>query len=162
MPMRPNKRTAALENTVPRLSSEPLNIDLGAQPPPTSPTAESNPTHHQRATIPQRPISLVVRNTRKSRNKHPHLSIPRYNHYLLARSLIEGDQSPKSLAPGGDLRGVRKTVPPPFHNEVLPPDFTVSDLIWQFSAPDSQLDGALAALKSYDPQTFNELVAGFD
>lgn len=109
--------------------------------------------------MPQRPTSLVVRNARKWRNKHPYLSVPRYNHYLLARSLIEGDQSPKSLAPGRGLRGVRKTVP---HNEALPPDFTVSDFIWQFSAPDTQIDEALAALKSYDPQTFSELVAGFD
>jgi len=157
MPMRPNKRTAAVENTVPR-----LNSGLDAQPPPTPPIAESYPTPHQQATVPQRPVSLVVRNTRKSRNKHPYLSIPRSNHYLLARSHIEGDQSPKSLAPGRDLRGVRKTVPPPFHNEALPPDFTVSDFIWQFSAPDSPIDEALAALKSYDPQTFNELVSGFD
>ena len=160
--MRPNKRTPAPENTIPRLNSEPLNTGLDAQPSPTPPTAESNPTPHQRTTMPRRPISLVVRNARKSRNKHPYLSVPRYNHYLLARSLVEGDQSPKSLTPGRDLRGVRKTVPPPFHNEALPPDFTVSDFIWQFSAPDSQIDEALAALKSCDPQTFNELVSGFD
>ena len=160
--MRPNKRTPRPENTVPRLTSEPLHAGLDAQPPPTPPSAESNPTPHQRATTVQRPISLVVRNTRKSRNKNPYLSIPRYNHYLLARSLAERDQSPKSLAPGRDPQGVHKTVPPPFHNEALPPNFTVSDFIWQFSAPDSQIDEALAELKTCDPQTFNDLVAGFD
>lgn len=161
MPMRPNKRTAALENAVARSNSEPLHTGLDPQPPPT-PTAESDQTPRQRAAIPQRSISLVVRNTRRPRNKHPYLSIPRYNHYLLARSLIEGDQSPKLLAPRRELRGVDKAVPPPLHNEALPPDFTVPDFIWQFSAPDSQIDEALATLKSYDPQTFNELVAGFD
>ena len=162
MPMRPEKRIPTLASTAPRLESQPLNMGSGTQPSPTPPFAEPNPTHHPRTTTPQRPISLVVRNTRKSRNKHRYPSIPRYNHYLLARSLVEGDQPPKSLAHGQNLRGICKPTPPPFHNEPLPPDFTVSDCIWQFSTPDPQIDEALAALKAYDPQTFSELVAGFD
>ena len=162
MPMRPEKRIPTLANTVPRSDSEPLSTGLDVQPSPTPPIAGPNPTSQRRATMPQRPMSLVVRNTRKSRNKRPHTPIPKYNHYLLARSFVEGDQPPKSLAPGQNLRGTRKTTPPQFHNEALPPDFTVSDFIWQFSAPDSQIDEVLAALQSYDPQTFSELVAGFD
>lgn len=78
----------------------------------------------------------------------------------MARSLVENDQPSKSLALE---REPRKTALSRFHRDAaLPPDFTISDFIWQFSEPDSQLDDVFVALKSYDPQTFNELVAGFD
>ena len=160
-PMRPEKRTVA----VPPLDPEPLNTRSNNQapPPPTPTIAESNQTP-QRTAAPQRPISLVVRNTKRSRNKHSHPYIPRHNHYLLARSLVENDQppTPKSLVPEQNPRPIRKVVLPRFHREPFPPDFTISDFIWQFSEPDSQIDDVFAALKSYDPQTFNEFVAGFD
>jgi len=163
--MRPEKCLAALASTVPRLDSEPLNTRLDNQPspPPTPPVAEFNPSP-RRATASQRPIPLVVRNTKKSRNKSSHTPIPRSNHYLLARSLVENDQLPKPLAPERKPRTTRRAASSQLRRDALPPDFTISDFIWRYSAPDpdSQIHDAFAALKSYDPQTFSEFVAGFD
>ena len=103
-----------------------------------------------------------MRNTRKSRNKPFYASIPRSNHYLLAKSLVENDQPLMPFAPEQKPRVTRMTAPSQFG--VLPPDFTVSEFIWRFSAPDQdpQIYDAFAALKLCDPQTFSELVAGFD
>jgi hypothetical protein len=107
-------------------------------------------------------MSLVIRNTRRSRNRPSYASIPRYNHYLLARSLVENDQPPKSSTPEQKPRAIPKTTPLHPHCTVLPPDLAISDLIWRFSAPDAQIDGVFTALKFCDPQTFSELVVGFD
>ena len=161
--MRPEKRTVPLTNTAIPIDPEPLNmLDDQPPPPPAPAVAESNPTP-QRAATSQRPISLVVRSAKKSRSKTPYASISRSNYYLLARSLVENDQPPKSLAPEQKPQATHKTALSRFHREArLPPDFTISDFIWQFSEPDSQVDNVFAALKSYDPQTFSELVAGFD
>ena len=167
MPMRPEKCFVALASAVPRPGSEPLTNRLDNQPhspsppPPAPSVAESGPALQRTATS-QRPTSLVVRNTRKSRNKPLYTNTPRSNHYLLARSLVEDDQPPNSLAPGRKSRPTRNIPPSQFC--ILPPDVTVSEFIWRFSPPDqdSQIYDTLAALKSYDPQTFSEFIAGFD
>lgn len=166
MPMRPEKYLAALASAVPRLDPEPLTTRLDNQPPlpppPTPPVAEFNAVP-RRATTSQRPISLVVRNTKRSRNKPSHTSVPRSNHYLLARSLVENDRLPTPPAPERKPQA-HKAASSRFRREALPPDFTISDFIWRSSTPDpdSQIHDALAALKSYDPQTFSEFIAGFD
>jgi hypothetical protein len=163
MPMRPAKCVAAPTSAVPHLDPEHLNTCLDNRPPPTStpPLAESDPAP-QRTTRSQRPTSFVIRNTRRSRNRPSYASIPRYNHYLLARSLVENDHPLKSSAPKQKPRAIPKTVPLQPHRAVLPPDLAISDFIWRFSAPDAQIDDAFAALKSCDPQAFSELVVGFD
>lgn len=163
--MRPKKSFAGLPSAVPPLDPDPPNTCLNNQPSlsPTPPVAESNAAP-RRAITSQRPISLVVRNTRKSRNKTLYTPVPRSNHYLLAKSLVENDQPQKPLAPERTLQETCKTAPSCFCHESPPPDFAVSDFIWRFSAPDpaSEIHDALAALKFCDPQTFHELVAGFD
>jgi len=165
MPMRPERYIQKLAIAIPRLDPEPLNECLDSQPhppsPPTPPAAEPNTTP-RRTTTSQRPVSLVVRNTRKPRNQPFYTSIPKSNHYLLTRSLVENDRPPMPLAAERKSRATRKTAPS--KSCALPPDFTVSEFIWRFSAPDQdpQIYDAFAALKSYDPQTFSELIAGFD
>lgn len=161
--MRPEKCIAALASV--RLDSQPSNTRLDNQPPSsppqTPPVAESDPAP-RRATASPRPVSLVVRNTRKSRNKPFYAPTPRSNHYLLARSLVENDQPAKPLVPKRNPQTTRNTTPPQLC--VLPPDFAISDFVWRFSTPDqdSQVHDAFAALRSYDPQTFSELIAGLD
>ena len=166
--MRPEKSVVALTSAIARLDPEPLNKCLDNQPHPPSPpphfppVAKPNPTPRRAATF-QRPVSLVVRNTRKSRNKPFYTSVSRSNHYLLAKSLVENDQPPSGpLVSERKSRAACKTAPSQFC--VLPPDSTVSDFIWRFSAPDQdpQIYDAFAMLKAYDPQTFSELIAGFD
>ncbi|KAF9651992.1 hypothetical protein BDM02DRAFT_3183989 [Thelephora ganbajun] len=163
MPIRPEKYLAALATTVPRLDPEPLNTCLGNQPPPSLPMAESNPAPQQ-TTASQRPVSLVVRNTRKPRTKSLHTFIPRSNHYLLARSLIENDKPSNPPASQRKPRGPHKTAPSQFCREVPPPNYVISDFIWEFSQPDLdlQIHDVFAALKTYDPQTFSELIAGLE
>lgn len=73
----------------------------------------------------------------------------------MARSLVENDQPPKP-------RVNHKAAQSQFFREALRPDFTISDFIWRCSTPDPQIDDVFATLKSCDPQTFTELVAGFD
>ena len=167
MPMRPERYIKTLASMIPRLDPEPLNNCLENQPhslsppPPTPPAAEHSPAP-RRTTASQRPVSLVVRNARKPRNRAFYTSVPRSNHYLLAKSLVENDQPLMPFAPEQNPRVTRKAAPSQFG--ALPPDFTVSDFVWRFSAPDqdSQIYDAFAALRSCDPQTFSELVAGFD
>lgn len=165
MPMRPEKRLAELASTVPRLDPEPSNTCLDNQSPPsqTPPGAEPNQAP-RRATQSQKPFSLVVRNTRTSRNKTSYTPIPRSNHYLLAKSLVENEQPPKPPAPERRPRATRKTASSLLCHEAFPPDFTISNFIWRFSTPDpdSQIHDAFATLESYDPQTFSELIAGLD
>jgi len=162
--MRPKKCIATPASTI--LDPEPSTMCSDNQPPPHPPPAppplvESDQAP-RRAIVSQKPSSLVVRNTRKSRNKPFYTPIPRSNHYLLARSLVEDVQQPMPLVPGRKSSTTHKTQPSQFC--VLPSDFTVSEFIWRFSAPDqdSQVYDAFAALRSSDPQTFSDLIAGFD
>jgi hypothetical protein len=161
MPMRPAKPPSGPANTIPRYDHEPLNRRLDnqpTQPPPTPPVAEPHPAP-RRVTTSQKPVSLVVRNTRKTRKTSLYT---RSNHYLLAKSLVEDNQPPNPLSPKLKPTGNHET--PRFCCDVSPPGSIISDFIWQFSAPhpDSQIHDAFAALKSFDPETFAELFAGFD
>lgn len=91
-------------------------------------------------------------------------SVPRYNHYLLARSFVEDDYPPKPLATKQKPRENHDASPSQWHHDNPPPDFIISDFIWRFSAPrlDSKTRETFAELKSCDPETFKELVAGLD
>jgi hypothetical protein len=109
-------------------------------------------------------VSLVIRNTTSSRIKPFHPFIPKSNHYLLAKSLIENDQPPKRLTSERKPRESHMISPSPLGGEVPPPDFVIADFVWRFTSsyPDPQIQDTLDALKFCDPQTFAELVAGFD
>ena len=168
MPTRPKKSIAELVSPVPcfdhvLLSTHSDNQHPPPSPPPAPPIAELNPLP-RRVNASQRPISLVVRNTRKSRNKSFHASIPRSNHYILARSLVENDRPPKPLTPEQRPREHHKAVPSQLYRDTPHSDFIIPDFIWRFSASylDSKTRDAFAALKSCDPETFKELVAGPD
>ena len=164
MPMRPKKPLTALTSAVPYL--EPLNPCSDNQPLPSSPTPPvlgSSPAP-QRVNTSQRPVSLVIRNARSSRNKPFHPFIPKSNHYLLAKSLVENDQPSKRLSSERKPSASHMISPSPLGGEVPPPDFVFSDFVWLFSPsyPDPQIQDTLTALKFYDPQTFAELVTGLD
>ena len=163
MPMRSKRSLAVLRSIAPRLDHEHLNVRSENQPPPQFPplAADSNPS---RRTIPSQRSSLVTRNAKKSRNTSLLTSIPRYNHYLLARSLLENDQPTKQLTSERKSRRGRKAASSQSCNDTTLPDSTVSDFVWRFSAPhlDPETFDTLAMLKSIDPETFNELLAGLD
>ena len=167
MPMRPKKSVAALTSTVPRLDNQPWNARSGDQPQPPSSApslAVSNPVP-RRVNTSQSHVSLVVRNSRASRNTAFYKSIPRYNHYLLARSLVEQDCPPKPLAPKQNSRENHHKIPPsPLRRDIPPLDSVISDFIWRFSAPclDPKTLDVFATLKSCDPETFKELMAGLE
>lgn len=167
MPMRPKKSLAALASAVPRLEHEPLSIrseNRISSPPPAPPVADPNPAP-RRASTPQRPASLVVRNTRKPRIIPFYTSVRRSNHYLLARSFVKNDQPPRSPLPlERKPRENQKTTPLRLYRDAPSPNPIIADFIWQFSTQylDPETRDALFALRSHDPETFEELVAGFD
>lgn len=168
MPMRPKKTLAALTSAVPRLEHEPLSTrseNRISSPPPAPPVADPNPTP-RRASTAQRPASLVVRNTRKPRTIPFYTSVRRSNHYLLARSFfVKNDQPSRSPPPSERMpNGNQKTTPLRLYRNAPSPNPIAADFIWQFSVQhlDPETRDALSALRSHDPETFEELVAGFD
>ncbi|KAF9785830.1 hypothetical protein BJ322DRAFT_1056526 [Thelephora terrestris] len=164
MPTRPNKSLARPVLCLDRvLLNTRSDNQLPPPPPSVPPVAESNPLPRS-ADTPQRVISLVVRNTRKSRNTSFYTPIPRSNHYLLSKTFVENNQPPRPLAPEKKLRENSKTKTSRLCPGTPSPGVIIPDFIWRFSAPylDSKTRGAFAALKSCDPDTFTELVAGDD
>lgn len=166
MPVRPKKSIVALASAVPRPDNQPrptLSTDQPPHPSSAPTVAHSSPTP-RRVNRAQMPVSLVMRNTRKSRNTSFYKPIPRCNHYLLARSLVQNDRAPKPLPPRQQPREHHNISPSPLCRDAFSPDSIIPDFIWRFSAPyiDSKTRNALAALKASDPETFKELVAGLD
>lgn len=155
MPTRPKKLAAASTTATPRLDRQPFRSDDHPPPPPSAPpVADPNQTP-RRVNRSRTPASLVVRNTRASRNTS--FYAPRYNHYLLARSFIKNDHSKKP-------RENRQISPSQLRGDAPPPDSIIPDFIWRFSAPhlDSKTRDAFAELKFCDPETFRELLAGLE
>lgn len=162
--MRSKRSLAALANTIPRRDHENLTTPSENQPPSSvPPAADSNPPPRRVNTSKSR-VSLVIRNTRRSRKTPLLTSIPRYNHYLLARSFVENDKSRKQSSSERDPGEHYNTTPSRLCNDVSSPDAIIPDFIWRFSPPylDSQVLHTLSALRSLDPETFKELLIGPD
>ena len=167
MPVRPKKSGKTLPTTVPRLDHQPQNTRSDRQPP-SAPSVPCEAEHNQttrRPDPPQTHLSLVARHARRSRNTSFYVTpIPRYNHYLLARSLIKSDHPPKPLASKRKPQENHEIPPSQLHRDTPAPDSTISDFIWRFSAPqlDPKIRDVFVGVKYCDPETFKELVAGLD